>query len=66
MTGAEMRAWRERLGYTRRGAADALGLSESQLADYEAGTKRGTARPALIPRHVALACAAVALGLREP
>lgn len=65
MTGPEFRAWRKRLSFSRKRAAEALGLSESQLADYEAGIKRGTDRPAPIPKHVALACAAVALGLRE-
>ena len=59
MTGPAMLAWRQRLGYSRKRAAEALGLSESQLIDYEAGIKRGTGRAALIPKHVWLACLAL-------
>jgi transcriptional regulator with XRE-family HTH domain len=66
MTPADFRAWRKRLGLTQAAAATALGMSVSQIIDYEIGTKRGTDRPASIPKHVALACAAVAHGLQEP
>lgn len=54
-----MREWRRRLGYTQQAAAAALGISVSQLIDYETGHKRGTDRAAPIPRVVALACRAL-------
>lgn len=63
MTGPEMRDWRKGLKLSRRAAAEALGISESQIIDYEAGTKRGTDRAALIPKHIALACAAISRGI---
>jgi len=63
MTGPEMRDWRKSLKLSRKRAAEALGISESQIIDYEAGIKRGTDRPAPIPRHIALACAAISAGL---
>lgn len=63
MTGEQLRAWRRGLGLSRRRAAATLGLSESQLVDYESGRKRGTDRAAVIPRHVELACLAITAGL---
>jgi predicted transcriptional regulator len=63
LTGPAMKAWRKSLGFSRKGAAEALGISESQIIDYETGKKRGTDRLAPIPRAVALACAAVAAGI---
>jgi transcriptional regulator with XRE-family HTH domain len=59
VTGPDLKAWRARLGYTQQAAAVALGISVSQLADYETGHKRGTDRAAPIPRVVALACLAL-------
>jgi hypothetical protein len=53
MTGAELKAWRERCGYSPLIAADALGIELWQLAAYEAGQipippyiERLTAEPA--------------------
>jgi len=63
MTGPAMKAWRKRLGFSRKGAAEALGISESQIIDYETGMKRGTDRPAPIPKTIALACAAISAGI---
>jgi predicted transcriptional regulator len=63
MTGTAMKAWRKSLGFSRKGAAEALGISESQIVDYETGMKRGTGRPAQIPKAVALACAAITAGI---
>lgn len=40
-------------------AAEALGISVSQITDYQSGVKRGTDRLAPIPRVVALACQAL-------
>lgn len=65
MSGPEMRDWRKRLKFSRKAAAEALGISESQIIDYEAGLKRGTDRPAVIPKHIALACAAISAGIAE-
>jgi len=50
--------WRKRLGLSQRGAADALGLSLRAVQNYESGLRE-------IPKPVALACAAVALGLKD-
>ena len=56
MTPASLKAWRERLSWNKTKAAEALGLSPNGYYAYEAGV-----RP--IPRHVALACAAIVYGL---
>jgi len=61
MTPADLHAWRQRLGLSKAGAAAALGLSYSAYRYYEAGQRDG--KPVEIPRTVALACAAVAVGL---
>ena len=60
MTPAEFRAWRAARGWTQRQAAEALGMSCSQIEDYESGRKRGTDRLAPVPRVVELACEALA------
>lgn len=65
MTPDDFRAWRAGLNLTQKQAAERLGISTSQLTNYEAGVNRGSGRRAPIPRTVALACAAVAAGL-EP
>lgn len=66
MTPAQFIAWRSGLGFSRTRAAEALGLSFSQLTDYETGCTRGVnSRPVVIPKHVALACAAISRGLTE-
>jgi DNA-binding XRE family transcriptional regulator len=56
MTPASLTAWRARLKWTKVRAAKELGISRQSYADYEAGL-----RP--IPRVVAIACAALALGI---
>jgi predicted transcriptional regulator len=61
MTPDQFRAWREQLGLSKASAARALGISPSRLYDYEAGMKRGTDRPAPVPRVVELACLALEL-----
>lgn len=58
MTPASFLAWRERLHLNRVGAARALGMSRETLRFYETGKRR-------IPLYIALACAAIALGI-EP
>ena len=64
MLPADLRAWRKRLGLTQAAAANALGLSESRIRDYEIGVTRGQGTPAPIPKTVALACVAVEAGVR--
>lgn len=61
MTADELRTWRQRLGLSKAGAAEALGISYSMYRYYEAGQRDGKAVE--IPRTVALACAAVAFDL---
>ena len=56
MTPAQFTEWRGRLGLSKVAAAETLGLSRNMPQKYEAGE-------AEIPRYVALACAAVALGI---
>lgn len=56
MTGADFKAWRVRLGFSRTKAADSLGIGRNQPRRYEDGM-------ADIPKYIALACAAIALGI---
>lgn len=56
MTSASIRALRERLAFTKKGLAEALGVDRKTLQRYEDGTSP-------IPRHIALAGAALAHGL---
>jgi len=56
MTPTTFTAWRERLGLNTVQAAKALGCSRTTIQAYEAGRSP-------IPRYVALACAALAMGL---
>jgi transcriptional regulator with XRE-family HTH domain len=58
MTPADLRAWTQQMGYTSyEQAAAALGVSRATYAYWLAG------KPA-IDRRTALACAALAAGLR--
>ena len=65
MTSEQFKAWRKGMGLTQAGAADALGLSKESVFNYETGVRRDGGRAVVIPRTVALACAAVSAGL-EP
>lgn len=58
MNSADLKSWRKRLSLSQGEAARALGLSLRAIQNYESGLRR-------IPKHLALACAAVALGLKE-
>jgi len=58
MTPDSLAAWMDRLGYNRTGAATALGISRNTLQAYLEGRQA-------VPRTVALACAALAMGLPE-
>ena len=53
---AVLTAWRDRMGYSQREAAIALGCSRGAWSGWEAGTQA-------IPRYIGLACAALALGM---
>lgn len=56
MTGSGLKALRERLSLTRKALAEALEIDRKTLQRYEDGESR-------IPRHIALAGAALAHGL---
>ena len=58
MTPADLRAWQARMGYTYETAAEALGISRSGFAKLLAGEHP-------IDKRTALACAALAAGMRE-
>lgn len=58
MTPASLTAWMIRLGLNKSGAASALGISRNTLQSYLEGKTA-------IPKYIALACAAVAMGLPE-
>lgn len=62
MTAQEFKLWRDRLGWTQRRAADALGLSLSTVKNYELGRRRGEEEPSAVPRVVELACRFIELG----
>lgn len=53
---ATLTAWRDRMGYSQREAADILGCSLGSWAEWEQGSRK-------IPRYIGLACAALALGM---
>jgi DNA-binding XRE family transcriptional regulator len=57
LTPDQVIAWRERLHYSQRDAAHALGCSRDAWARWEKGTKQ-------VPLYIALAMAALAMGLR--
>jgi transcriptional regulator with XRE-family HTH domain len=59
VTGIDMRVLRVRLGLTQAGLGAALGISVSQVGQYERGYTRGDRRPVTIPRVVELACEAL-------
>ena len=41
---SNFRLWRRRMGYTQEQAGQCLGLSKSQVANYDAGKDRGTGK----------------------
>jgi hypothetical protein len=57
VTPADFRQWKVSLGLTARSASAALGIAPNTVTKY---SRDGTA----IPLYVALACAAVARGLK--
>ncbi len=57
MTPDQLRAWQAQMGYTYETAAEALGMSRSGYAKMVLGQ-------ASIDRRTALACAAIAAGIK--
>lgn len=61
-----LRQWREEMGISQREAADGLGLALKNYQFLEWGENRsikGSPRPAVMSKRVALACAAIKAGL---
>jgi DNA-binding XRE family transcriptional regulator len=56
MTPKEFRSWREKLGLSQQGAADALGISIGSIGLYERGSRREDNRAVEIPKTVEFAC----------
>jgi predicted transcriptional regulator len=56
VTAAEFADWRKRMGFNRKAAAEALGLSRNTVQKYEEGVTA-------VPLHIALACAALVRGI---
>ena len=63
MTPHSLTAWRKALRWSQAEAAGRLGVSPRLYRYFEAGTRDG--RPVMIPKHVRLACAALALGIDD-
>jgi transcriptional regulator with XRE-family HTH domain len=57
MTPQALKDWRERLHFSQVQAAEELGCGRRSLQHWEAGTNR-------IPKYIAIACAALALGIK--
>lgn len=65
MTPADLKAWQDALGLSYRAAAKALGVSPATYFDWLSGISRNTGKPInKLSRLVALACAAIAAGLK--
>lgn len=63
MTPEQFKSWRKHMGWSQQEAADHLGVSKGSIQLYERGEREG--RPVEIPKTVELACAALALGIRD-
>lgn len=59
MTSADFAAWRKRLRLSQAAAASTLGCGRRSVQNWESGASR-------VPYYIALACAAVALGVTPP
>lgn len=58
MSGEQLRAWRERLGYNATKAAEALGCHRNAIAGWESGKHP-------IPKYIELACLYLATDWRR-
>ncbi|MES0385832.1 MAG: XRE family transcriptional regulator [Hyphomicrobium sp.] len=66
MTSAQFKAWRLHMKLTKVKTADMLDISYSSVDAYELGYRRsGDRRAVVVPQTVALACAALSLGVVE-
>ena len=65
MTPADLAAWRERMAFTQRQAAAALGITLPTYQRLERGAEWADGAPVAIDRRTALACAALAVRLDE-
>ena len=65
MTNTEFKAWRKHMGFSMAEAARMLGISTGSIELYERGARREDNRPVIIPKPVELACAALALGIKN-
>jgi len=60
----QFKMWRKKMGFTQQQAADALGLNNRSVINYERGSRYEDGRAVIIPRTVALACLAIEAGLK--
>jgi predicted transcriptional regulator len=58
MTPAGFTAWRERMGFNISDAARELSVSRNWIMKFDSGES-------VVPRHVALACAALEKGIEQ-
>jgi len=65
MNKENFKTWRKEMGFTQKQAADALGINSQSVFNYERGARVEDGRAVIIPRPIALACAAIRAGL-EP
>ncbi|WP_425456750.1 helix-turn-helix domain-containing protein [Denitrobaculum tricleocarpae] len=63
MTPDQFKRWRKHQSFTQKQAAEALGISFASVRLYEAGERPDSPKPVEVPKHIELACAAVALGI---
>lgn len=66
ITPSEFRARRNRLGLSQKALSAGLGLSVSQIINYESGRDRHSGKPCAIPRIVALDLEALERAHGEP
>lgn len=57
LSGQTLAQWRERMGYSKREAAEVIGCSRASWSAWESGSQP------TIPRYIGLAMAALALGM---
>ncbi|KAA6204499.1 MAG: XRE family transcriptional regulator [Candidatus Tokpelaia sp.] len=59
----KFKSWRKEMGFSQAKAAATLHLTTITVENYERG-RTGNGKPAAIPHAIALACAAIAAGLK--